>query len=90
MVLLQLEPAPTPSARSLKNPEIHGPGKAYKSGLEKEDHLGKMTRTDTLTGSGSVETRVETRIPPPLQGRNYPVRFTPVFHSNERDRLSLL
>jgi hypothetical protein len=44
--------APTPLAQLPMNPEIDGLGKAYKTGLEKERHLGKMTRTDTLTGSG--------------------------------------
>ena len=32
-------------------------GKAYKSGLEKEGHLGKMTRTDTLKGSGECRVK---------------------------------
>ena len=46
------QPAPTLWARLQKNTEIDGLIKAYKSGPKKEDHLGKMSRTDTFTGSG--------------------------------------
>ena len=50
--LYQLEPAPNPWSRPPKNPEIDGLRKLYKSIPKKEDHPGKMRRTDTVADPG--------------------------------------